>query len=51
MGWSASVRALAGGGEHDPQPVMIKVLHATGDLERLGVGEFILGLGLTHEPG
>jgi hypothetical protein len=28
MCWSASVRALAVGGEHDPRSVMIKVLEA-----------------------
>ena len=28
MGWSASVRALSVGGEHDPKPVLIKVLEA-----------------------
>jgi hypothetical protein len=44
MCWSASVRALAVGGEHDPQSVMIKVLEAIGDLERLGVRELILDL-------
>jgi hypothetical protein len=45
MRWSASVRALAVGGEHDPQSVMIKALEAMGDLGRLGVGELILELG------
>ena len=44
MGWSASVRALSVGCEHNPQSVMIKVLEAMGDLERLGVRELILDL-------
>jgi hypothetical protein len=45
MCWSASVRALAVDGEHDPQSVMIKLLEAMGNMERLGVGELILELG------
>jgi hypothetical protein len=44
MGWSASVRAFSVGGERDLQSVMIKVLEAIGDLERLGGGELILEL-------
>ena len=50
MCWSASVRALVVGGEHDPQLVMIKLFEAMGDLERLGVGELILELGAHREP-